>query len=117
MLAIKTVAAARGAGVPILVFDEIDTGIGGTTASEVAGALQRLGTTHQVLSISHLHQIAAAAAHHFRVFKNVENGRTISNVEALSSSERITEIARMLGGESRATLDHARELLSASSNK
>ena len=110
MLAIKTILAEQDS-VPILVFDEVDTGIGGTTASEVAKSLYALGKTHQVLCISHLHQIAAVADRQYSVYKSVEGGRTVTHVTLLDNEERVGEIARMLGGESKGTREHAKEIL------
>jgi len=110
MLAIKSILA-RNDHVPVLIFDEIDTGIGGTIARHVGVSLLDLGTTHQVLCISHLHQIAAMADHHIRVFKDSAGKRTITRIIELSSEERINEIARMLGGDSTIALQHAAELL------
>jgi DNA repair protein RecN (Recombination protein N) len=110
MLAIKTVMA-RHDRIPILIFDEIDTGIGGMIAKEVAAALHGLSTSHQVICISHLHQIASLAEHHYNVYKETQNGRTVTRVMLLEGPERIDEIARMLGGDSEIARKHARELL------
>jgi len=110
MLAIKTVLASHD-NVPILVFDEIDSGIGGVLAVEVAKALVALGATHQVLCISHLHQIAAVADRQYHVFKGAQSGRTVTLVKLLGKEERVTEIARMLGGDSAIARKHAEELL------
>jgi len=110
MLAIKTVMAAHD-HIPILIFDEIDTGIGGVLAREVAKALMQLGKTHQLLCISHLHQIASSATHQYHVFKETQGQRTITQVKKLSQKERIDEIARMLGGDSAIAKKHAEELL------
>jgi DNA repair protein RecN (Recombination protein N) len=110
MLAIKTVLASQD-DIPILVFDEIDTGIGGLLAFEVAKALMELGATHQLLCISHLHQIASKADHHYHVFKESSDRRTVTRVEKLSENQRVDEIARMLGGDSIIARKHAQELL------
>lgn len=110
MLAVKTVLAGHD-DIPILIFDEIDTGIGGVLAGEVAEALVELSTTHQVFCITHLHQIASRADHHFSVYKETEAGRTVTRVRPLTDEARVAEIARMLGGESDITRKHARELL------
>jgi DNA repair protein RecN len=110
MLAIKTVMADQD-NIPILIFDEIDTGIGGVLAKEVGRSLVGLSKTHQLLCISHLHQIASLADHHFHVYKETRAGRTVTSVKLLDDKEKVTEIARMLGGESAISKKHAEELL------
>ncbi|MDD5673621.1 MAG: DNA repair protein RecN [Chitinivibrionales bacterium] len=110
MLAIKTVLAGAE-GVPILIFDEIDSGIGGLLANDVGAALLALAATHQVLCISHLHQIATRAHHHFKVFKQTEGERTVTRVEKLSRPQQVAEVARMMGGESDISKKFAAELL------
>ena len=110
MLAIKAVLAAHD-NIPILVFDEIDSGIGGMLAKEVAKALAALSATHQLLCISHLHQIASLADHHYHVYKDAQAGRTVTMVKKLSEKEKVAEIARMLGSESEISKKHAEELL------
>ena len=96
MLAIKTVLAGVDQ-TPVLIFDEIDSGIGGTTATVMGQRLQGLAQYHQVFCITHLPQIASQASTHFVVQKESVNDRTITSVKALDSSERQEEIARMLG--------------------
>ena len=111
MLAIEVVFAGADP-VPVMVFDEVDAGIGGTAAQAVASQLARLAQERQVLVVTHLAQIAARADHHFKVEKGVEGGRTVSRVRLLTETERLDEIARMLSGNtSEAALSHARELL------
>jgi len=110
MLAIKSVVAAHD-HIPILIFDEVDSGIGGVLANEVAAALRGLSTSHQVICITHLHQIASTADHHFHVYKESAGARTVTRVEELTGDRRVAEIARMLGGESEIARKHARELL------
>ncbi len=112
MLALKTVLAEDG-GTPTLVFDEVDTGIGGEVALSVGGHLAGLARTRQVLCITHLASIAARADNHLMVDKRVEGDRTVTRVACLEGEERIREIARMLSGDpgSRASLDHATELV------
>jgi DNA repair protein RecN (Recombination protein N) len=111
MLAIKG-ALAQSDPRPLLVFDELDTGIGGQTALRVGEALVELAGHHQLLVITHLHQVAAQAAHQHKVEKRLEGGRTVTGVSPLSEKERAAELARMMGGEeSGAALKHARELL------
>jgi DNA repair protein RecN (Recombination protein N) len=116
MLAVKTVLAARDR-IPVLIFDEIDTGVGGLLAKAIAAALRELSRSHQVLCISHLHQIASAADHHVSVYKTTEEGRTVTRTRTLAHDEKITEIARMLGDESAISRTHARELLEGKRSK
>jgi len=110
MLAVKSILAEQDE-IPVLIFDEIDTGIGGVLAGEVSKALYALSSTHQVLCISHLHQIASAADHHYLVSKRTAEGRTVTEVCRLDDRQRTTEIARMLGGESQISIRHAEQLL------
>jgi DNA repair protein RecN (Recombination protein N) len=98
----------------VLIFDEIDTGIGGMLAKNVAQALTALGKSHQVLCISHLHQIASAAEHQFSVHKETLGGRTVTRICKLDAEERVNEITRMLGGDSAVSRKHAQELLAHS---
>jgi DNA repair protein RecN (Recombination protein N) len=97
----------------VLVFDEVDAGVGGRVADRVGRVLGELAAEHQVICISHLPQIAALAHTHFRVVKDSAGGRTRTRVERLAEPERVEEIARMAGGAkvSDATRRHARELL------
>jgi DNA repair protein RecN (Recombination protein N) len=97
MLALKVVLAQVGS-TPCLVFDEVDTGIGGATADAVGERLARLGTAAQVLVVTHAPQVAARADHHWRVEKAVRSGRAAVSVTRLSDGERREEIARMLAG-------------------
>jgi DNA repair protein RecN (Recombination protein N) len=112
MLALKTILA-RLDRVPTLVFDEVDAGIGGRVGLQVGETMRRVATYHQVFAITHLPQIAARAHHHILVSKGARGGVTTADVAVLSGDERITEIARMLGGdpESDVSRAHARELL------
>ncbi|HEY3064614.1 MAG TPA: DNA repair protein RecN [Methylomirabilota bacterium] len=114
MLALTAVLAARD-GVPTLVFDEVDAGIGGGIAGVVGDKLAQAADGRQVLCVTHLAPIAARARHHLRVSKSVRGGRTRAAVVPLAGGERLTEIGRMLGGDppSEAALRHARELLAA----
>ena len=98
---------------PTLIFDEVDSGIGGAVATTVGSLLKKLGQSHQVLCVTHLAQVAALGDNQWRVKKITENGTTHSQIETLSRNERVEEIARMLGGASitETTLRHARELL------
>src|SRR5690606_34960170 len=97
MLALKVVLAKVGS-TPCLVFDEVDTGIGGATADAVGERLARLGAAAQVLVVTHAPQVAARADHHWRVEKAVRRVRTTISVSRLSEDERREEIARMLAG-------------------
>lgn len=112
MLAIKTAMAGR-AGVPTLIFDEVDAGLGGRAAMTVARKLRELAEHYQVLVISHLPQIAGQADHHFRIEKGEANGRVITQVRPLPESERVEELARMLAGDrvTEAVRANASELL------
>jgi len=114
MLALKTVLAGVD-DVPTLVFDEIDSGIGGKVGLQVAEKLRRVGEKHQVFAITHLPQIASRAHHHLLVEKIEREGTTLTRVTPLSADDRVKELARMLGGdpESETSLSHAKELLAA----
>ncbi|MFW6232169.1 MAG: hypothetical protein ACOC37_03855 [Spirochaetota bacterium] len=96
-----------------MVFDEIDTGIGGEVAVAVGEHLHELGTRRQILCITHLASIAARADYHLKVHKLERGGRTITDVTTVSGDERIDEIARMLAGDrtGAASRHHAEELL------
>ncbi len=112
MLAMKT-ALSDVDPVPTLIFDEVDSGIGGRTGEVVGAKLGALAETHQVFCVTHLPQIAARGVRHFRVTKDVVGGRTVSTVQHLSPDERVEEIAVMLGGQAtEATRRSAQELLS-----
>ena len=114
MLALRSVLA-RGDAVPTLVFDEIDVGIGGRVAHQVAEKLHHIGRDHQVFVITHLAQIASRADHHLLVEKTEREGTTLTAVTELNDEDRVRELARLLGGdpESRTSIEHARELLGA----
>ncbi len=110
MLAIKSALAAQDA-VPLLVFDEIDANVGGEIAHAVGRRMRELAAEHQVLCITHLPQVAAAATSHFVVTKEVKGGRTFSQLCEVSGKARREEIARMLGGRSDEALKLAAALL------
>jgi DNA repair protein RecN (Recombination protein N) len=112
MLALKTILA-RLDKVPTLVFDEVDAGIGGRVGLQVGEMMRHVAGYHQVFAITHLPQIAARAHHHIQVSKGARGGVTTADVAVLSGAERVTEIARMLGGDAESELSqaHARELL------
>lgn len=112
MLSIQSLIAQNTA-LPTLIFDEIDTGISGETATKVGKVLQQLSEKHQVLSITHLPQIAAKGNSHLFVYKDNSSDRTISKVKSLNKNERIVEIAKMLSGDppSQHAKENAKELL------
>lgn len=103
--------------VPTLIFDEVDTGIGGGVAETVGKALRSLGKKHQVLAVTHLPQVAACGENHWQVHKHSQDGKTTSEISVLDQAGRIQEVARMLGGETitETTRSHAAELLDMAS--
>ena len=111
-LALHVTTAAQGS-VPCMIFDEVDVGIGGGVAEVVGQLLKQLGSERQVLVITHLPQVAAQAAQHLQVSKSQQNGATLSHIQVLDSTQRIEEIARMLGGINitETTRSHAKEML------
>ena len=112
MLALNVVT---GTDLPTLAFDEVDAGVGGRTAVAVGALLKRLASDRQVLVVTHLPQLAARAHTHFQVRKDTDAHQAVTDVAELEGEMRVTEIARMLGGdpESRTSREHARELLEA----
>ena len=116
MLALKTVLAEQDE-VPILIFDEVDANVGGETAVAVAERLRGLGKSHQVLCLTHLPAVAAAADQHFAVRKRVEKGRTFAELARLEGEEREKELTRMLGGDGKGARMMAKELLEAGVKK
>ncbi len=110
MLALKTVLAAEDE-IPVLVFDEVDANVGGETANAVGEKMKQIAAKRQVFCITHLPQVAAAADAHYVVSKQVKNGRTISEITLLDKKSRVTEMARMLGGQTNAARQHAEALL------
>ncbi len=111
MLAMKQIHPESD--VPTLIFDEVDTGIGGAVSAMVGKKLGRVSRNQQVLCITHHPQVAAFADHHFKVTKDAQSGRTRTALVLLSDDQRIQEIARMLGGTkiTEKTLEHAREMM------
>ncbi|MGL4766856.1 MAG: DNA repair protein RecN [Formosimonas sp.] len=111
-LALSVITSAANP-VPTLIFDEVDSGIGGAVAQVVGGLLAQIGQTRQVLCVTHLPQVAAQGQQHWQVSKSTHAGKTTSNINVLSSDERVTEIARMLGGVdiTDTTRAHAQEML------
>ncbi|MDY7096426.1 MAG: hypothetical protein SX243_25935, partial [Acidobacteriota bacterium] len=98
---------------PTLVFDEVDTGVGGAEAAALGKKLQRLAAGGQILAVTHLPQVAACGDRQFKVGKEVRDGRTFAKVETLERTDRVEELARMLAGQevTELSLRHARELL------
>jgi DNA repair protein RecN (Recombination protein N) len=98
-----------------LIFDEVDSGVGGAVAETVGRLMQQLGRDRQVMAVTHLPQVAACADHHLVVAKQRQGAATLSSVAPVQAQARVAEIARMLGGErvSDTTLAHAREMLGA----
>jgi DNA repair protein RecN (Recombination protein N) len=113
VLALKNVLSRTGS-VATIVFDEVDSGIGGATAEIVGRKLKEVSANHQVVCITHLPQIACFGGSHFRVAKEVASGRTATTVQMLTDDQKIEEISRMLGGVdlTQTTREHAREMLS-----
>ena len=110
MLALKTVLAAEDE-IPVLVFDEVDANVGGETANAVGEKMRQIADKRQVLCITHLPQVAAAGTAHYVVSKQIKDGRTISEISLLNKKERVTELTRMLGGQTDAARKHAEALL------
>src|SRR6185295_8254824 len=112
MLALKVALEARDR-VDLLIFDEVDSGIGGAVAQAVGERLRRLSRHRQIVCVTHLPMIAALASHHLRVTKHVSGGRTSARVEHVTGEARVAELARMLAGDraSETTRRQARELL------
>jgi DNA repair protein RecN (Recombination protein N) len=110
MLALKTVLAAEDE-IPVLVFDEVDANVGGQTAQAVGEKMRQIAKQRQVLCITHLAPVAAQADAHYIVTKQVKAGRTTSEIALVEKPERVTELARMLGGQTDAARKHAESLL------
>ena len=112
MLSLKALLASRKK-LPTIIFDEIDTGVSGDVADKIGNILLKMGATMQVITITHLPQIASKGRHHLFVFKNENEDQTISHIRVLNDEERITEVAKMLstGKPSASALVNARELL------
>ncbi len=116
-LAVQLIASKQNQ-VPTLIFDEVDTGVGGGVAETVGQQLRQLGNRCQVLCVTHLPQVAAQGHHHIRVAKKSSDNKTLAESKLLSEKERLEEIARMLGGVkiTRRTREHASEMLDAARN-
>jgi DNA repair protein RecN (Recombination protein N) len=112
MLATKAVLASHDR-IPVLVFDEIDANIGGEMGDAIGGKLEAVASSHQVLCITHLPQVAVHGGTHFQVAKRVREGRTVTEIRRVEGEERVDEVARMLGGKDITSVaaKHAREML------
>ncbi len=112
MLSLKREMAGKKQ-MPALFFDEIDTGVSGEVADQLGGILKEMGARHQIISITHLPQLAAKGNTHFYVYKKEEEGLTRTSIKKLSETERVDELAKMLSGEkvSEAAINNAKELL------
>ena len=106
-------AGADTVALPTLIFDEIDSGVGGTVGDAVGRLMKQLGGHAQVLAVTHLAQVAACADHHFVVAKRLQGGATLSDIHAVDGESRVAEVARMLGGEKLSGMAHAQTLLNA----
>lgn len=112
MLAVKAILSQYKT-LPSIIFDEIDTGVSGEVAHKIAEIMHHMGQYMQVITITHLPQVAAKGAHHFKVFKQTKDGSTFTQLKKLAPQDRISEVAQMLSGEAltEAALQHAKELL------
>ena len=112
MLSIKTILS-RFKTLPTIIFDEIDTGVSGEVSYKIGGVMHQMSQYMQVITISHLPQVVAKGAHHFKVYKETINQSTYTQLKKLKPEDRILEIAQMLGGEeiSETAIQHAKELL------
>ncbi len=112
MLAVKNILS-KYTNLPAIIFDEIDTGVSGEVSNKIADIMQQMSTQMQVISITHLPQIAAKGNHHFKVFKEEVDGKITSNIKLLDENERIVELAEMLGGKdlTDSAIAHAKQLL------
>jgi DNA repair protein RecN (Recombination protein N) len=116
MLALKNVLAAADT-IPVLIFDEIDQGVGGRVGMVVGEKLWNLSTSHQVMCVTHLPQLAAFGDQHYHVNKHIEDGRTLTGVEQLEGDKRQLELAQMLGPVTEGTLRSAEDILDVVSEK
>ena len=115
MLAFKNIISSSDM-IPTLIFDEIDNGISGITASIVAKKLGEISRQHQIICITHLPQIAAAGDRNYRIYKETDGEKTFTIVDKLTDEEKVSEVARLLGGTTitDTTLQNARELIAGS---
>ena len=114
MLSVKHLLAQKRA-MPTLILDEIDTGVSGEVAFQMANMLRQMGQAHQIIAITHLPQIAAAGKQHWFVYKNHSGEKTVSSIRGLTEEDRVDEIAKMIGGQNgyQALKENVRELLAA----
>ncbi|MBI9071704.1 MAG: DNA repair protein RecN [Melioribacteraceae bacterium] len=114
MLAMKSILA-KSDKLPLLIFDEIDTGVSGRVAQKVGHVLKNLAAFHQIISITHLPQIAGLADHHYSISKSIEKERVVSKICKLSDEERLEEVAKLISGEevTEASLNGAKELMAS----
>jgi DNA repair protein RecN (Recombination protein N) len=110
MLALKSIISDMK-GSRSLVFDEIDTGVGGEVSLAIGERLKKLAERGQVMVVTHLHQVASFGQEHFKIEKSVLSGRTVSKVVKVQDESRLHELARMMGSRSLRGLEHAREML------
>jgi DNA repair protein RecN (Recombination protein N) len=113
MLAIKNILS-NYSNLPTIIFDEIDTGVSGEVSNKIAAVMKQMSKNMQVITITHLPQIAAKGDVHYKVFKSVDKALVESNIKRLNGEERIAELAEMLGGKeiTSSAVAHARQLLS-----
>lgn len=118
MLAIKNVMADKDS-IDTLIFDEVDTGVSGTAAQKIGQKLKEVSRNHQVICITHLAQVASFGRKHFKIYKNVENGKTFTKVDVLDKNQRIAELARIVVGDNitHVALENAEEMLRQSEEK
>ena len=114
MLVIQHLIAEKKA-IPTVLFDEIDTGVSGDVAQKIGSLLRKMGKRAQLIAITHLPQVAAAAEHHFVVEKQVDHERTLSNVRKLDKEQHVLEVARLMSGDviTNAAITNAQDLINA----
>jgi len=112
MLSLKSILA-KSDKLPLLIFDEIDTGVSGRIAQKVGLALRELASFHQIIAITHLPQIAGMADQHYCVEKKQFDNRTVSSIKLLSEEDRINEVAKLVSGEvlTKASIESAKQLI------
>ena len=113
MLAVKSILS-KYSNLPAIIFDEIDTGVSGEVSNRIAELMLAMSINMQVITITHLPQVAAKGHHHYKVYKKEQNGGISSNIKRLNEDERLVELAEMLGGSkiTESAIAHAKQLLS-----